>query len=185
MDEEEVENTISWLNIIPLSRRTGNLARDFSDGVMLAEILKYYYPRHVDLHNYPPVFKRASKFENWFTLNKKVLRKLDIGISVITIEKIVSGEIDAVLNLLTEIRLEIEKAKEGQLEDNSDSSQMTPIPSRSLSRRVKSKGEIDNHYLPLLLKMDQDISAKERLIKTLTQTASDLESQVKSEVKKT
>jgi hypothetical protein len=177
MDEEKMASTITWLNIIPLSRRTGNLARDFSDGVMMAEILKYYYPRHVDLHNYSRAFKRASKVENWFTLNRKVLSKLDIGISDAMIENIVSGKTDVVLNLLTEIRLEIGKTKGGQLKDNGCSEQS--IPSKRLCRRKITEEEVADHYLALLKRKDEELSAKEKLIKTLTQTASDLEIKLK------
>jgi hypothetical protein len=179
MDEEKMASIITWLNTIPFSRRTGNLARDFSDGAMMAEILKYYYPRHVELHNYPRAFKRAIKVENWSTLNRKVLSKLDVRISGVMIEDIVSGKIDAVLNLLTEIRLEIGKLKGDQLEGNGCSEQKTSVPSETLCRRKNTEEEAADYYLALLKSKDEEISAKEKLIKTLTQTASDLESQLK------
>lgn len=44
----------------------------FCSVVMTAELIKYYYPQYVDLHNYSPVSKRSLKVENWSTLNRKV-----------------------------------------------------------------------------------------------------------------
>ena len=39
---------------IPLSRAKKNISRDFSDGVMMAELIHHYNPKIVELHNYPP-----------------------------------------------------------------------------------------------------------------------------------
>ena len=41
-----------WVDSIPLSCKKKNFARDFSNGVLLAEIIKYYRPKLVHLHNY-------------------------------------------------------------------------------------------------------------------------------------
>ncbi|XP_029788676.1 uncharacterized protein LOC115286030 isoform X2 [Suricata suricatta] len=59
----------AWLDGLPLSRPKRHLARDFSDGVMLAEIVKHFYPRLVDLHNYVPTCNTDRKLSNWSTLN--------------------------------------------------------------------------------------------------------------------
>lgn len=40
--------------------------------VFMAELLKKYYPRMVDLHNYPPANSIANKLKNWQVLNTKV-----------------------------------------------------------------------------------------------------------------
>lgn len=42
----------NWVDEIPLSRPKRNIARDFSDGVLMAEIVKHYIPHLVELHNY-------------------------------------------------------------------------------------------------------------------------------------
>ena len=39
---------------IPFSRPKKNIHRDFSDGVLLAELIYHYDPKIVSLHNYPP-----------------------------------------------------------------------------------------------------------------------------------
>lgn len=52
-----------------LSRPPKNLTRDFSDGVLLAEIMRHSFPQYVQLHNYQPVNASAGKYMNWKTLN--------------------------------------------------------------------------------------------------------------------
>jgi len=39
---------------------------------MVAEIIKYYWPKIIDLHNYVPASSLSNKICNWETLNKKV-----------------------------------------------------------------------------------------------------------------
>ena len=52
LNEEELNNIYNWVDEIPLSRPKKSIARDFADGVLLAEIVKHYYPTLVELHNY-------------------------------------------------------------------------------------------------------------------------------------
>jgi hypothetical protein len=39
--------------------------------VLAAETLHFYFPRLVDLHNYPPANSATQKYNNWNTLNRK------------------------------------------------------------------------------------------------------------------
>lgn len=41
---------------------------------MLAEIVKHYHPRLVDLHNYVPTCNTDQKLSNWSTLNRQAPR---------------------------------------------------------------------------------------------------------------
>ena len=52
LDEEDMQIVYNWIDEIPLSRPKRNIARDFSDGVLVAEVVKHYIPHLVDLHNY-------------------------------------------------------------------------------------------------------------------------------------
>ena len=38
---------------IAFSRQKKNIGRDFSDALMMAELIYHYYPTKVELHNYP------------------------------------------------------------------------------------------------------------------------------------
>lgn len=76
---------------IPFSRPKRNIHRDFSDGCMMAELLHYYFPKYVELHNYPATNSLSAKIGNWETLNEKVFKKLGISLKRKDIESIVKG----------------------------------------------------------------------------------------------
>ena len=40
--EDDLQAIYNWVDEIPLSRPKRNIARDFSDGVLLAEIVKHH-----------------------------------------------------------------------------------------------------------------------------------------------
>ena len=63
---------LNWVDSYALSKPKKNLARDFSDGILLAEILKYYFPQWIQLHNYTTANSSSSKYINWKTLNGKM-----------------------------------------------------------------------------------------------------------------
>lgn len=90
-DPETLINLYDWLETIPFSRPKRNLARDFSDGVLAAELIKYFFPTMVDMHNYPSSNSIQQKKSNWLTLNYKVLKKLDFPLSMATISDLTSG----------------------------------------------------------------------------------------------
>ena len=52
ISEEELNSIYAWIDEIPLSRPKKNITRDFSDGVMFAEIIHNFFPRIIELHNY-------------------------------------------------------------------------------------------------------------------------------------
>lgn len=56
--------------------------------VLLAQVLKQLYPKLVELHNYPQRNSFTLKLDNWNTLNRKVLRKLDITLAPDTLAQL-------------------------------------------------------------------------------------------------
>lgn len=44
----------AWIDEIPLSRPKRNITRDFSDGVMVAEVIHHFIPKLISMHNYSP-----------------------------------------------------------------------------------------------------------------------------------
>lgn len=89
-NEQEVIKIYELVDSIPLSRPKKNITRDFSDGVLVAEIIKFFIPKIVELHNYITSNNLKTKTENWNTLNRKVLKNLNLKLS--------SDEIKAVVN---------------------------------------------------------------------------------------
>lgn len=53
-----------------------NPQQNITNAVLIAELVKYYYPSYVDLHNYPSALGVNNKIVNWKTLNRLVLTKL-------------------------------------------------------------------------------------------------------------
>jgi hypothetical protein len=47
-----MQEVYNWVDSIPLSRPKKNIARDFSDCVLIAEVVKHFCPHLVELHNY-------------------------------------------------------------------------------------------------------------------------------------
>ena len=103
MDDAELQRLYAWVDEIPLSRPKRNIARDFADGVLVAEVCHHYFPRLVDLHNYPPANSMQQKLYNWDTLNSRVLRKLGATLPRHEIEAVCQcapGAIERCLNAL-------------------------------------------------------------------------------------
>ncbi|KAM0730631.1 Sperm flagellar protein 1 [Formica fusca] len=97
----------AWIDSIPISKPARNLTRDFSDAVLMAEILKVYYPRYVELHNYVPASNLNMKKENWNTLNRKVLAKIDMKLSKDTIHHLANASQGTIEKLLLDLRMKI------------------------------------------------------------------------------
>jgi hypothetical protein len=99
-DDNKLMYIYEWVDSIPLSRQKKNISRDFNDAVLLAEMIKYHYPRLVDLHNYPSASSTKAKLVNWETLNKKVLKKLGVKVNKAEITDIINSKPNAIENLL-------------------------------------------------------------------------------------
>ena len=50
--DEELNDIFNWVDTINLSRPKKNIARDFSDGVLAAEVIHQFFPEMVEVHNY-------------------------------------------------------------------------------------------------------------------------------------
>lgn len=103
VSEPEARVLYSWVENIPLSKPTRSFARDFSDCVLLAEIVYHFQPNIVELHNYASTTSTGQKLRNWETLNMKVLRRLGFGLHPKDIEECVTmvpGAIERVIKRL-------------------------------------------------------------------------------------
>ncbi|XP_051001511.1 LOW QUALITY PROTEIN: sperm flagellar protein 1-like [Acomys russatus] len=104
----DIHNLCAWLDQLPLSRPKRHLARDFSDGVLVAEIVKHFRPRLVDLHSYVPACSTDQKLSNWSLLNRKVFPKLHLCISETDIQKVVSNRPGVIESILCALREKVE-----------------------------------------------------------------------------
>jgi transcriptional regulator with GAF, ATPase, and Fis domain len=146
LNEEQLRAIYAWIDAIPLSRPKKNIARDFSDGVMLAEVVAAYFPALVEIHNYPAANNLKQKIYNHETLNNRVLKKFGYTLSRETIEDIVNakaGVIEVVLNNLQIKMAKYREKKQGGSESQSPSSQGGN--SSAGNNKVVKKSEYNNY----------------------------------------
>lgn len=86
-----MQEVYAMVDSIDFSRAKKNINRDFADCVMMAELIHYYNPKIISVHNYPSANSLAKKIENWNTLNIRVLKKIGIQLNKPQIEDIVNG----------------------------------------------------------------------------------------------
>lgn len=80
--------------------------------MLLAELLKQIYPKLVELHNYSSRNSFILKLDNWITINRKILQKLDLNQSIETLEKLCKASPGAIELLLYQIKSKYDLEKE-------------------------------------------------------------------------
>ncbi|XP_077093186.1 sperm flagellar protein 1 isoform X2 [Siphateles boraxobius] len=118
LDEETLQYLYAWIDKIPLSRSKRNISRDFSDGVMAAEVVKHFFPKLVELHNYTPAHSTQQKLSNWSTLNRKVFSKLDFQIPEDLLKKIVVSTAGYIEPVLCSLKEKIDEKRSGKQFDS-------------------------------------------------------------------
>ncbi|KAK9304955.1 hypothetical protein QLX08_003884 [Tetragonisca angustula] len=178
--DANLEEIYTWIEQIPFSKPKKNLSRDFSDGVFMAELLKRYYPRYVDIHNYIPGNSIAKKIDNWCTLNRKVLSKLDIKLGKDVIHQLANSQSGVIEKILIEVRTKILK------DCNADRSSLYSEyeeneKQEEVVKSVLNPEEIANKTVPrhVFVRLKQELEEKNELINMLHQKLSHLESLIK------
>lgn len=115
----ELEAILKWIDSFTLSRSSKKLCRDFSDAVLLAEILKFELPKLVDMHNYTACNSIQGKIKNWSTLNRKVLKKLNIHLREEEIERLAKAEMNCIEEVLFNVMNRVRVAKSCENEEES------------------------------------------------------------------
>ncbi|KAK3584448.1 hypothetical protein CHS0354_006067, partial [Potamilus streckersoni] len=77
--------------------------------VLAAEIVKHYFPKLVELHNYSPAAATKQKQENWYLFNRRVLKKLDLDLSDEVIKALANSKPRVIEKVLLLLRLQIDK----------------------------------------------------------------------------
>jgi len=108
LDETALQELYTWIDEIPLSRPKKNISRDFSDGVLVAEIIHHFVPKVIDLHNYVPANSNQAKTENWNLLTRKILSKLGYHVPNQLIKDIVLSKPGQIEKFLHKLRHKIE-----------------------------------------------------------------------------
>lgn len=109
LDEDGLQELYTWIDEINLSRPKRNIWRDFSDGVLVAEIVAHFLPKMVELHNYSSASSQGQKLINWDTLNRKVFSKLSYSVPKSTVKDVVECKAGVIEVVLANLRMKIEK----------------------------------------------------------------------------
>jgi len=107
LDPQDLEDLYSWIDAVPLSRPKKNIARDFSDGVSVAEIIHFYLPRMVELHNYVNANSVGQKRINWSMLNRKVFVKINLRLNEKLIDNVIEAKPGAIEQVLWDLRMKV------------------------------------------------------------------------------
>ncbi|XP_076830516.1 sperm flagellar protein 1 [Brachyhypopomus gauderio] len=113
LDEEDLQDLYAWIDNIKLSRPKRNITRDFSDGVMTAEVVKHFFPKLVELHNYTPAHSTQQKLTNWATLNRKVFSKINFHVPEDIMKKVALSSPGIIEPVLWALREKLEEKRIG------------------------------------------------------------------------
>ncbi|CAF0735234.1 unnamed protein product [Rotaria sp. Silwood1] len=120
LDDQLLQDLYAWLDQIPLSRPKKRIEKDFADGVMVAELIKYYFPGWVDLHNYAAANSTQQKLINWGLLNRKVLYRFGLNVPEPVMRGICLGRSGLVEVFLYNLRTKIDDYLYGMETNPSD-----------------------------------------------------------------
>jgi len=179
--EEAEDNKLmyiyEWVDSIPLSRQKKNISRDFNDAVLFAEMIKYHYPRLVDLHNYPSASSTKAKIINWETLNKKVLTKIGLKLGKNEIDDLVRSKPNAIENLLGRLyniingkpQMNNVSSKKYHLNNNANNMSNNSNVLRNNNNNIIINNEETDELINAINEKDQEIAKLQEYIKTLEQ----------------
>ncbi|XP_021378551.1 sperm flagellar protein 1-like isoform X3 [Mizuhopecten yessoensis] len=110
LNDDELTDLYKWVDAIPLSKPKKNMTRDFADGVQVAELVKNFFPKLVDLYNYPTCSNAKQKAKNWEYLNRTVFSKLRFELASDVIEDLSTCKPGVIEKVLHKLRSKIDSA---------------------------------------------------------------------------
>ncbi|CAF4992339.1 unnamed protein product, partial [Rotaria sp. Silwood1] len=137
-DKEQLIYLYMWIDQIPLSRPKKRIEKDFADGVMVAELIKYYFPSWVDLHNYAAANNTQQKLINWGLLNRKIFCRFGLNVPEEIMRGICLGRAGLIEIFLYNLRTKIDDVLH-QKAKTTQSNRITPRQRQQYSPIPKQK----------------------------------------------
>ena len=195
-EDNQLMYIYEWVDSIPLSRQKKNISRDFNDAVLLAEMIKFHYPRLVDLHNYPSASSTKAKLVNWETLNKKVLKKLGVKITKNEINDIINSKPNAIENLLGRLyhiingipqeSTTMKKSSNFSQQNNNNNNILRNKQMNNMNDNNIGNNDESNELLNAINEKDKEIANLKEYIETLEQKlkiSSENQNQLEAKIK--
>ncbi|XP_077351481.1 sperm flagellar protein 1 isoform X1 [Festucalex cinctus] len=184
LDEDELQDLYAWIDKIRLSRPKRNIANDFSDGVMVAEVVKHFFPKLIDLHNYTPASSTQQKLSNWNLLNRKVFSKLNFHVPEKSVKKIVLRSSGVIESVLSGLREKIDQKLEEKIHLISDLEYFdTRNPERTLTEFSQSEARYLSEMVRVEAKRDDKLKMETSKLQHAAQFYANLDPAVRQILK--
>ena len=145
MSQEDLQEIYKWIDQIPLSRIKKNISRDFSDGVLMSEVVHHFFPKLVELHNYSSTNSVSQKAYNWRTLNQKCFRKIGFQLTSEDINDLVTCKRYTIERVLKQSRIQFAEYQKKISEKQAKKEHRTPNErGKSLPTYQQSPQNINN-----------------------------------------
>lgn len=109
LTDDILEDLYDWIDKIPLSRQKKRIERDFSDGYCIAEIVRYFLPHFIEMHNLTPANNLQQKLANWGILNARVFSKFGLNVPLNITQNICNGKPGYIEVFLYNLRYKIDE----------------------------------------------------------------------------
>lgn len=164
-----------WVDSANLSRPKRNINQDFSDGVLMAELLKTHLPNMVDVHNYITTNNKQQKRANWILLNKKVFSKIGYRMTEDEIDNIITSRKNYIEALLKSLYYILKTYKDKKKKRSTTPSYRRMMKSTSPIKKVEMKikyskkevEEIEERYKVILNEKESENQSLRKKIKEL------------------
>ncbi|XP_061646729.1 sperm flagellar protein 1 isoform X2 [Phyllopteryx taeniolatus] len=184
LDEDELQDLYAWIDKIRLSRPKRHIANDFSDGVMVAEVVKHFFPKIIDLHNYTPASSTQQKLSNWNLLNRKVFSKLNFHVPEKSVKKIVLRSAGVIESVLSGLREKIDQRLDHKTRNISDLEYYdTRNPEKTLTELSQSEARYLSQMVREEVKRDDKLKMETSKLQHTAQFYSNLDPAVRQLLK--
>ncbi|XP_033757021.1 sperm flagellar protein 1-like isoform X15 [Pecten maximus] len=155
LSDEALTDLYKWVDSIPLSKPKKNITRDFSDGVQVAEIVKHFFPKMVELFNFRICNNTKQKMDNWELLNRKVFCKLRFELDEQVMRDIANSVPGVLESFLDKLRTKIDHAlwhmkmhPPRRESDKPEADQVYESPQRKGTQRRRSPTRGSEPFVP-------------------------------------
>lgn len=126
LNDEMLEELYEWIDKIPLSRPKKRIERDFSDGYCVGEIIRFFLPQLIEMHNLTPANNLQQKLANWGLLNSKVFNRFGLNVPFNITQNICNSRPGYVEVFLYNLRYKIEEKLNELERSNSKTAKSSP-----------------------------------------------------------